>query len=501
MIKRLSEMLTMSTSCTCILQEVLITIVEAAQFDLAVIFLKNTKEETFVLSCSHPNRFQKYKNYFKSEKFTACFDTDRKIQGSKHDLITSNRGEECQLYSIPFPLSYDKDIKCTFILIGKRDVIISAEDLSFLKIIMNQVSLAIDNELINTNTKRLSKSSLMILDSFAEGVMVINNQNIFFWNQKLNCLIESNKSWTDYSIEQFFKQLIAISKDTLNTQLAIDTLQNDSIIHYHFFIETRSNKYLRIKKYPLEKSHTSFTWGIVVSDFTQYKESDKLKDDLIATVSHELRTPLTSIKGNASALLRTDINWPKEDQILFLEDIYEESDHLNDLIGKLLDFSKINAGALRIDPIVLTVQAFVRNLSVQLQKRYKERFSQISLHMDIGEERIEIDEQRIIQVIFNLIDNGFKHNTANASIKVNIHRFDHNIQITVSDNGKGIPKENIDKIFDKYYQKNPNDAATGFGLGLAISKGFITAHNGEIWVESSEGCGSSFHFSIPIVRR
>lgn len=494
-------MLTMSPSCTCILQETLITIVEDSQFDLAAIFIKNTKDETFVLSCSHPNRFQKYKNYFESEKFSACFHTNRKIRNFKHDILTSNRGEDCHHYSTSLHLSYDVDIRCTFILIGKRDAILSNEDLSSLRIIMNQVGLAIDNELINTNTKRLSKSSLMILDSFAEGIMVINNQSIFFWNRKLNSLIESRKSWTDYDIDQFFNQLITISKDKLNTRLAIDTLQNDSVIHYRFFIETKSNKYLRIKKYPLEKSHTSFTWGIIVSDFTRYKESDRLKDDLIATVSHELRTPLTCIKGNASALLRTDIVWPREDQILFLEDIYEESDRLNDLIGKLLDFSKIYAGALRLDSTLLTIQVFVRNLTAQLKKRYKEKFNQISIDMLTKKERIEIDEQRIIQVVFNLIDNAFKHNSGNISIHIEIQSFDHHIQITVKDNGKGIPKENLDKIFEKYYQKNPNDATAGFGLGLAICKGFITAHNGEIWVESCEGYGSSFHFSIPIVRR
>lgn len=502
MIKQLSEMLTMSPSCTCILPEVLITIVEEAQFDLAVIFIKNAKGETFVLCCSHKNRFNKYKNFFKSVQFLDCFNIDRKNRSTKYHLLTSLAGLDCHAYSIPLPLSYDFDTKCTFILIGKREVLISEEDLSSLRIIMNQIGLAIDNELINANTKRLSKSSLMILDSLAEGVMIISEQNIFFWNQKLNSLIESKKSWANHSVDQFFNHLITVSKDKVNTQLAIDTLQNDSIIHYRFFIETKSNKYLRVKKYPLEKSLNSLkTWGIIVSDFTQYKESDRQKDDLISTVSHELRTPLTSIKGNASALLRTDIVWPKEDQILFLQDIYEECDHLNDLIGKLLDFSKINAGALRIDPTILTVQAFVRNLSVQLQKRYKERFNQILIQMYTKEERIEIDEQRIIQVIFNLVDNAFKHNSVDVFIHLDIQKVNYDIQFTVRDNGKGITKENIDKIFEKFYQKNPNDAAAGFGLGLAICKGFIVAHNGEIWVESSEGYGSSFHFSLPIVRR
>ena len=501
MIRQLSEMLSFSPSCTCILPEVLVTIVEEAKLDLAVIFIKNAKGETFVLSCSHQHRFQRYKSFFKSNQFSACFTTDRNQQSPKFNIITSDTKQVCHIYSMPLSLLYDMTLKCTLILIGKSNVTVSEDDLSSLRIILNQIGLAIDNELISANTNRLSKNSFMILDSLAEGILIVSNQNIFFWNQKLNSLIESRKLWTNHSIEQFFNHLLSISKDKINTQLAIDTLQNDSIKHYRFFIETSSNRFIQIKKYPLEKHQTTLkTWGIIVSDFTQYKESDKLKDDLISTVSHELRTPLTSIKGNASALLRTDIVWPIEDQILFLRDIYEESDYLNDLIGKLLDFSKINAGALRIDPTILTVHSFVRNLTGQLHKRYKERIKRIRINSYPEKERIEIDEQRIIQVFTNLIDNAFKHNSEDVQINIDFQKVNHEIQFTVRDNGKGIPKENINNIFEKFYQKDPCDVSAGFGLGLAICKGFIAIHNGDIWVESSAGCGSSFHFSLPIVR-
>ncbi|WP_017754177.1 sensor histidine kinase [Calidifontibacillus oryziterrae] len=501
-IKQLSEMLTLSHNCTCVLQELLISIVEKADIDLAVIFLKDENGETFVLSCSHKDRFQQYKNFFKSEQFSTFFSSNPKDLTIKFNLQQAQKYQDYYIYGIPLPPLYDLNTKCTLVLIDKNDELFSEEDFYWLQIITNQIGLSIENELIKENTKKLSYSSFMILDSLTEGVMIVNNQDIIFWNQKLNSLIDSKQSWKNHNVNQFLNYIKAHSKDMLNIQLAIDTLQNNFIKHYHFFVETKSNKILRIKKYPLEKTQTSLkTWGIIVSDFTQYKESDKLKDDLIATVSHELRTPLTSIKGNASALLRKDIIWPEEDKILFLQDIYEESDHLNDLIGKLLDFSKINAGALRIDPTVQTVQNFVRNLKEQLFKRYKEKFQQISIHMFAKEERFEIDEQRIIQVFFNLIDNALKHNSSNILIEISIQNANHHIQFTVKDNGIGIPKENLGKIFEKFYQKDQNDKTVGFGLGLAICKGFISVHNGEIWVESYEGRGSSFHFTIPIVGR
>lgn len=501
-IKQLSELITLSPNCTCILQDILMSIVENGKMELAVIFLKNDKNEIFVLSCSHQFRFQRYKDYFKSEEFSACFENDRKERPAKNDFLRPCSFQNKNVYMVNLPILFDMKTRATLVLFCKENVLLSEEDCSWLQILSNQIGLAIENELIKENSRKLSYSSLTVLDSLTEGVMIISDQDIIFWNHKLNGLLESNHSWTNQRVDYFLEFLQTVAKETVNIQLAIDTLRNDSIKDYHFFMETTSNKFLRVKKYPLEKAQSSLkTWGIIISDFTQYKNSEKLKDDLIATVSHELRTPLTSIKGNASALLRKDIVWPVEDQQLFLEDICEETDRLNDLIGKLLDYSKVNAGALRIDPTIQTVDNFVRNLTVQLNKRYQEKFQQIVIQKNTEERKIEIDEQRLNQVFFNLIDNAFKHNSPETRIEIFIKEDQHHIQFTVSDDGIGIPQINLEKIFDKFFQKDQYDITVGFGLGLAICKGFISIHNGDIWVESHEGRGSSFHFTIPIVRR
>lgn len=491
--KEISDMLVHSTNCTCVLQEILISLVENTNIKLATVFLKNEKEEIFILSCSHPKRFQRYKGLYKSEQFSSCFnETDCYRSIFYH---SDNRGY--YFYTIPLPFQFDKKTNCIMLLISNEDVF-SEEDLCLLKIFSNQIGLSIENELMNENGKNLSHSSLKVLDSLTEGVIIINNQKIIFSNAKMNSLIGAQHSWNDYSVTSFCNFLSSIAKEKLNVQLALDTLVNHSIREYHFLIETTAHKFLRVKKFSLGKSRSSsLAWGMVVSDFTQYKNSDKLKDDLIATVSHELRTPLTSIKGNASALLRTDIVWPLEDQLLFTQDIYEEADRLNDLIGKLLDFSKINAGALRIDPRLLTVKSFLSNLTKQLSKRYRESYSFISVNVQVDQERMKVDEQRLIQVFFNLIDNAFKHNSYHVPIFISVQKVDHYIQFTVKDEGKGIPQKSINKIFDRYYQR---DFSTGLGLGLAICKGFVTVHHGEIWAESRQGSGSSFHFTIPIAR-
>lgn len=485
-------MLAHSTNCTCVLQEILISLVENTKINLAAVFLRNEEKEVFILSCSHPNRFQRYKGFFSSEQFSSCF-----CDKGSHIIQYQSDNRSYYTYSLPLPFQFDKKTNCTMVLISNEDVF-TEEDLSLLKIFSNQIGLSIENELINENGKNLSHSSLKVLDRLTEGVMIINNQEIIFLNSKMNSLVGGNHPWLDYPFDSFCNYLKSIAKEKLNIQLALDTLINQSIREYHFFLETSTGKFLRFRKFPLGSSRSaSMAWGMVVSDFTQYKNSDKLKDDLIATVSHELRTPLTSIKGNASALLRTDITWSLEDQGLFLQDIYEEADRLNDLIGKLLDFSKISAGALRIDPTLVTVKSFVSNLSAQLAKRYKENFQFITIYVQIDNERLQVDEQRLLQVFFNLIDNAFKHNSYDVPISIHVQRVDYNIQFTVKDDGKGIPQKSLNKIFDKYYQK---DHSSGFGLGLAICKGFISVHNGEIWAESVIGSGSSFYFTIPIAR-
>lgn len=491
--KEISDMLAHSTNCTCVLQEILISLVENTKIKLAAVFLRNENKEIFILSCSHPKRFQRYKDFFKSEQFSFSFNDD-----SSHRITRYHSyNRSYYTYSLPLPFQFDKKTNCTMVLINNENAF-SEEDLSLLRIFSNQIGLSIENELINENGKNLSHSSLKVLDSLTEGVMVINHQEIIFSNSKMNSLVGAKQPWFNYPIGTFCDYLKSIAREKLNIQLALDTLVNHSIREYRFFLETTTGKFLRVKKFPLGKSRSaSMTWGMVVSDFTQYKNSDKLKDDLIATVSHELRTPLTSIKGNASALLRTDIIWPLEDQSLFLQDIYEEADRLNDLIGKLLDFSKVSADALRIDPTLLTVKSFISNLTKQLVKRYKESFQFITIKVQIDNERLKVDEQRLFQVFFNLIDNAFKHNSHDVPIFINVKRVDYNIQFSVKDEGKGIPQKSLNKIFDKYYQK---EHCSGFGLGLAICKGFISVHNGEIWAESRKGSGSSFYFTIPIAR-
>lgn len=493
LITEISDMLAHSTNCTCVLQEILISLVENTKINLAAVFLRNEEKEIFILSCSHPTRFQRYKGFFKSEQFSSCF-----CDKGNHRIIQyDSDNRSYYTYSLPLPFQFDKKTNCTMVLISNKDVF-TEEDLLLLKIFSNQIGLSIENELINENGKHLSHNSLKVLDRLTEGVMIINHYEVIFSNSKMNSLVGAQLPLSNYPIESLCQYLKSIAKEKLNIQLALDTLVNHSIREYHFFLETTAGKFLRFRKFPLGNSRSASTaWGLVVSDFTQYKNSDKLKDDLIATVSHELRTPLTSIKGNASALLRTDITWPVEDQSLFLQDIYEEADRLNDLIGKLLDFSKISAGSLRIDPTLVTVKSFISNLAKQLLKRYKENFQCITIVSQVDNEGIKVDEQRLLQVFFNLIDNAFKHNSYEVPISIYVQRVDNNIQFTVKDEGKGIPQKNLNKIFDKYYQK---DHSSGFGLGLAICKGFISVHNGEIWAESTKGSGSSFNFTIPLAR-
>lgn len=492
MIKRISDMLAQSTNCTCVLQEILISIVEETKINLAAVFLKDESEDIFILSCSHPKRFQRYKDFFKRDQFACCFNN---YEYFINQFESDHRNY--YVYSLPLPFQFDKKTDGLLVLIN-NEAVFSEEDLSLLGIFANQIGLSIENEILNEKGRNLSYSSLKVLDSLTEGVMIINQEQIIFSNSKLNSLLGCKQQWTEYPIDFFCEYLQSIAKEKINIQLALDTLRNHSINDYRFFLEIATGRFLRIKKFLLGKSQPeSTTWGIVVSDYTQYKNSDKLKDELIATVSHELRTPLTSIKGNTSALLRTDIVWPLEDQLLFLQDIYEEADKLNDLIGKLLDFSKISAGALRIDPDLITINKFIANLTKQLAKRYKDNFQYITLNIETNDEMVKVDEQRLFQVFFNLIDNAFKHNSDDIPISIHAKLIDYHILFSVTDKGKGIPRKNLNHLFDKYYQR---DDSPGLGLGLAICKGFISAHNGEIWAESCEGFGSSFYFTIPIAR-
>lgn len=230
------------------------------------------------------------------------------------------------------------------------------------------------------------------------------------------------------------------------------------------------------------------------------READKLKSQLLSTVSHELRTPLASIKGYATTLLDYRDRLQELTQMEFLQIIDAEADRLRELVENLLDMSRIEAGVLRINPEPAPFEPVIERVLAVLQPKLAGRPVEIDSPADLPDVRIDAD--RIQQVLANLIDNAVKYSPPGSPIGIRATTHAAQVIVGVSDRGPGIPPEHAQHIFDRFYRIDDARIRStgGIGLGLAICRGLIEAHDGRMWLESENGQGSTFYFSIPIAR-
>ena len=230
-----------------------------------------------------------------------------------------------------------------------------------------------------------------------------------------------------------------------------------------------------------------------------YRELDRLKTELLNNVSHDLRGPLTNIKWAASSLLSPDANLSSEEALQDLHDIEAEADRLKDLLEHLLDLSRIDAGALRIDLQPVSLPRIVQELILSLQ-RPKFRF-ECAIP---GNLCVMADGRRLRQVLTNLLENAVKYSPDGGTIKVSACERQTEVEVSVSDQGVGIPRHQWDRLFRAYQRADSGKAlgVAGNGLGLAICKGIVEAHGGRIWVDDKQdgsGKGTTFSFTVPRV--
>ncbi|HEX5840006.1 MAG TPA: ATP-binding protein, partial [Anaerolineales bacterium] len=225
------------------------------------------------------------------------------------------------------------------------------------------------------------------------------------------------------------------------------------------------------------------------------EESDRLKSAILSSVSHELRTPLSTIKAAASSLRSREVSWDSPARTDLVAAIDDEADHLNMLVGNLLDMSRIESGVLKpkrewniLSEIVGSVLARMKHLAETHQ-----------VNVDIPENLplVPVDYVQMEQVFTNLVSNSLKYAPAKSVICIRTRVEHESIHVQVSNQGPQVPPENLERIFDKFYRITAADQVTGTGLGLSICKGIIEAHGGVIWAENLPD-GLAFNFVLPL---
>jgi PAS domain S-box-containing protein len=230
------------------------------------------------------------------------------------------------------------------------------------------------------------------------------------------------------------------------------------------------------------------------------KELDQMKSAFVSNVSHELRTPLTAIKASADNMLDRLLGDLNEKQVGYLTRIKSNTDRLARLINDLLDLSTIEAGKINLRLMNLPLVALVREATESLRPVATEKLIHLRVVSADPRAIAWADRDKVIQVLMNLIGNALKFTPLRGKVTVAVTRNDPAwMQISVADSGPGIPVEEVNNVFGRFYQIDQagKQKTQGTGLGLAISKALVEMHGGKIWVESELGKGSAFCFTLP----
>jgi two-component system phosphate regulon sensor histidine kinase PhoR len=236
----------------------------------------------------------------------------------------------------------------------------------------------------------------------------------------------------------------------------------------------------------------------VFHDITRLKELEKIRQDFVANVSHELRTPLTTIKGYAETLLEGALK--EEVAAQFVQVIKRHSDRPEKIVEDLLILSKIESKEFQLRMESLSISDLIGDVLDFLKEPLNKRKISVSVGEIPPTLLVYGDRQYLEQVLINILDNAIKYGRDRGNIKISVNENpDGEIQVSVEDDGTGIPKEDLPRIFERFYRvdKGRSKELGGTGLGLSIVKHIVQAHGGSVWAESEITKGSRFHFTLP----
>lgn len=231
---------------------------------------------------------------------------------------------------------------------------------------------------------------------------------------------------------------------------------------------------------------------------TMYRFNEYQRE-IIANVSHDFRSPLTSIKGYLEAM--KDGTIPPEEQERYMDVVLFEVERLNKLTSNLLTLNTLDQKGMILQPTEFDINETIKNLARTFEGQCKKKRLVIQLVFSAKEIFVSADRDKISQVLYNLVDNAIKFSHADAAIRITVEEKGRKALVAVKDTGVGIPKEDLTKVWDRFYKSDSSRGKDkkGTGLGLSIAKEIITAHNENINVISTEGVGTEFVFTLPLV--
>lgn len=375
---------------------------------------------------------------------------------------------------------------------GKFDVQLPAnqsDEIGQLAVAFNQMGRQLKHhlEVINQEKEQLSS----ILTSMTDAVITFNrDKTILLSNPPADRLLQQwfirNGSKKDQFIpKEIYEMLehVLEFEDKLDEDLEID------------------GSYYRLTISPLKSSGQVIRGAIaVIRDMTEQRKLEKLRSDFIANVSHELRTPIAMLQGYSEAII--DDVGSEEERNEMIKIIYDESQRMGRLVSDLLDLARMESGHTTLVKELMPANPVFERMTQKFSQVAKEKQVQLNFQTYLSDDvLISMDEDRIEQVLTNLVDNAIRHTPAGGSVTVSIQQELSFAKVQVSDTGEGIPEDDIPFVFERFYKADKARTRTkkvGTGLGLAIAKNIVESHGGNIRVDSTLGIGTTFTFYLPL---
>ena len=230
---------------------------------------------------------------------------------------------------------------------------------------------------------------------------------------------------------------------------------------------------------------------------TSLEDTEEMRQQLIGDVAHELRTPLTTIKGSIEGLI--DGILPESAETY--QQLFHEAERMQNLVNDLQELSREESGTYPLDLHQISVEEIIKSINKRLEQQFKDKGVNLLLEIENNIPEIMVDENRIGQVLINLVGNALQYTDPGGQVTIKTYQKEKENIFAIIDTGIGIPKEHQKNIFHRFYRvdKSRSRAHGGSGIGLTISKHIVEAHDGRIWVESEgQNKGSTFLFSIPL---
>ncbi len=378
----------------------------------------------------------------------------------------------------------------------------SVNDRALLQSFADQAAIAVLNAQLYSQTSRQKQRLDALLDSAADGILLLaNNHTIERCNPAFARLLGSTVS------ELQGKKHDAVIRWSGRQQgLTLEKaeaggwpLTSNATLYIEGDLERAGGLPLPvgITYAPLLSAEGSLLNIIAtVRDITRFRQAEEIKTTFVSVISHELKTPVALIKGYVATLRRDDVAWDREIIQDSLEVIEEEADRLTELIENLLDASRLQAGALRINMADVAVDGLAR----RIVERFHTQSDKHTIVADFPDNFPVImgDEDRLAQVFTNLLSNAIKYSPDGGEIRVSGQVRPDQVIICVSDQGPGVAPEDIPHIFDRFYRSEGAVKNTkGAGLGLYLTRAIVEAHHGKIWIDPKPGEGARICLSLP----